>query len=149
MAKHNRQNSLEQLYMGEFPPNIEAIQRSALRILKDICYGNIRFEDQGKYFLDENLLTALHYTATTRLNSNRVILAAMDFYVCSEQFKYLDPATRNIYVATHTGISERYNILNILVNALAIAISQGGRDISPLAMVQVQIQKYRRSISDI
>lgn len=126
----------------------DKMQRYAMGIIKDIAFGNIRYEEQGKFFLNEMVLNSIDYILSIKLQHQTSIKIAMDSFVTSQNFVNLQPVEQqNMTVAWNKTI-EVYQILITIYNAVRMVMLNAG-DITPLFNVPVQIQNYRSSINDI
>lgn len=148
-----RKNTFDRMIMEYGEEGIESIrsdklQRLALNIIKDIAYGNIRYEEQGQFFLNEMILNALDYTLTSKLQYQTAIKTAMDAYITSNNFPMLPPMEQQSVNVAWGKCTEVYQIIITLYNAVKYTMLNMG-DISALYNVPVQIQRYRSSINDI
>lgn len=158
MANNNnkqrqRKNTFDRMIMEYGEDGIDSIrsdkmQRYAAGIIKDIAFGNIRYEEQGQFFLNDMLMNALDYVLTIKLQYQTSIKTAMDAFITSPNFPSMPPMEQQNMNVAWGKCTEVYQILITLYNAVRYTMINKG-DVSALFSVPVQIQKYRSSINDI
>lgn len=126
----------------------DRMQKHAMALIKDIAFGNIRYEEQGQFFLNEMLMSSLDHVLSIKLQHYSSIKIAMDTYITSQAYVLLQPIEQQNMSVAWSKINDVYQILITIYNAVRLTKINAG-DISALFNVPVQIQNYRSSINDI
>ena len=120
----------------------DKIQRYAISIIKDIAYGNIDYETQGKYFMDEMLIQALKYTLDMKISYYSTINYVTTVYMGTPDKPMINDDMLSRINGMWKQTQDLLFCLNTIRNAVYTTDLNFG-DISKLYEVPFILQKFK------
>lgn len=129
----------------------DKLQKYAPSLIRDIAYGNIRFDEQGQLFLNEMILSAIDTVANTKLSYHTAVKCAMDYYIMQSEFNMLSPQDQQMTRIAWQKTSDVFNILNTVIWAIKYTQTHLNDPDATVHLYNVptMVANYRGSIADI
>lgn len=129
----------------------DKLQKYAPSLIRDIAYGNIRFDEQGQLFLNEMILSAIDTVANSKLTYHTAVKNAMDFYVMQPAFANLSQMDQQATQIAWQKSGDIFNILNAVIWAVKYTQSHLNDPDATVALFNVPntISSCRSAINDI
>lgn len=118
------------------------VQGLAIRIFKDIAFGNIDQKDIDKYqkfFLDNDVLTNLKYVADVRFIEEQTHCVGMQLFFAQYPNETSNPLLTNLHKKDY----DKYMIFNIIREALQAVLQT--KDLRILYSLQTNLSQFRKS----
>lgn len=124
----------------------DKLQRYAISLIKDIAFGNIDYEKQSKYFLNEMILQALLYELNLKISWYTSIKIPFDYYMSNSFNKpNISPNTANDVNMTYRAVIDILFCLNYIKNAVMVTSST--LDTSAIYQVPFALQQKRQALT--